>query len=163
MKKGFTMIELLVATSLFAVLSGIVSGSFISIMKSQRSIVSFINANDNASFVFEQMVREIRTGSGFSVNRDADELLFTNARGIEVSYKYQDETLKKSEARGEFNNLLSNDVIVKSLKFYLLGENPGDDLPTLVTMALRLKSGESSLEGLEINLETSVTSRLLDL
>ena len=160
--RGFTMIELLVAMGLFALLSGIVSGSFINIMKSQRSIISFVTANDNASLVFEQMAREFRTGSNFSLTNEI--LSFTNSRGTQVAYKLEDKNIQRSEGGNdsEFNALLSSDVIVESLKFYLSGNRQGGGLPPMITMALTLKSGKASMGGLEINLQTSVVSRSLD-
>ena len=79
-KKGFTMIELLVAMGLFVVVMGIASTVFVQSLRAQRSIVALMAANDNASLSLEQMMREIRTGSNFLTNNDQTELVFFSQR-----------------------------------------------------------------------------------
>ncbi len=59
---GFTLVELLVAIGLFAVIATIASGGFISALRTQRRVASLISAESNVTLVLEQMAREERTG-----------------------------------------------------------------------------------------------------
>lgn len=62
MKKGFTLIEMLVTVSLFAIIITIAVGSFTNAERTQRQVSSLISAQSNVSLVVEQMSRAIRTG-----------------------------------------------------------------------------------------------------
>lgn len=61
-RKGFTLVELLVAMGIFTIVISIATGGFISSLRTQRQVASLISAQSNASLVLEQMAREIRTG-----------------------------------------------------------------------------------------------------
>ena len=61
------------------------------------------------------------------------------------------------------NALISNDVRIQFLKFYLHGaDSRGDNMPTLVTLVFTLSGGRGLIENIEINLQTSISSRILD-
>lgn len=121
-KNGFTLIELLVAMGIFVIVISIVSVSFIQGLRTQRSIIALMEANDNVSLVLEQMAREIRTGYQFCAksypisypipNTMASnphiplaycsdlanyELVFVNALNKVVWYKFEDQALWKEE------------------------------------------------------------------
>jgi prepilin-type N-terminal cleavage/methylation domain-containing protein len=61
-QRGFTLIEMLVAIGVFAVVVAIATGGFVNSLRTQRQVASLISAQSNASLVLEQMAREIRTG-----------------------------------------------------------------------------------------------------
>ena len=63
---GFTMIELLVAISVFSILIAISSGIFITSLRSNRAAIALITANNDASLTLDQMSRMIRKGGGTS-------------------------------------------------------------------------------------------------
>jgi len=103
--KGVSLIELMVAVSVFIILITIAIGSFIQSMKTQRITLALISANDSMNLSVEQMAREIRTGYlfctrhvGAATTTDlgcgnlADfsgdyEIQFVNADGIFVRYR----------------------------------------------------------------------------
>ncbi len=62
MKKGFTLIELMVTVSLFAIIITIAVGGFTNAIRTQRQVASLIAAQSNVSLTLEQMTRQIRTG-----------------------------------------------------------------------------------------------------
>ncbi|MGD1003683.1 MAG: type II secretion system protein [Minisyncoccia bacterium] len=62
MKKGFTLIEMLVTVSLFAIIITIAVGGFTNAERTQRQVSSLISAQSNVSLALEQMSRDIRTG-----------------------------------------------------------------------------------------------------
>ena len=77
------------ALSFFIVFTVIASGSFIRALRTQRAIVALIAANDNANLSIEQIAREIRTGSNFSLA--GNDLNFSNAN-IQVIYRLNSST-----------------------------------------------------------------------
>ena len=65
MEKGFTLIEMLVTVSLFAIIITIAVGGFTNAERTQRQVSSLISAQSNVSLALEQMSRDIRTGYYF--------------------------------------------------------------------------------------------------
>jgi prepilin-type N-terminal cleavage/methylation domain-containing protein len=62
MKKGFTLIEMLITVGLFVVIITIAVGGFTNAIRTQRQVSSLISAQSNVSIALEEMAREIRTG-----------------------------------------------------------------------------------------------------
>ncbi len=85
-QKGFTIVELIVAMSLFVVLISIAVGAFININRNQRIIVALMAANDNMGLTLEQMAREIRTGYNFC-EISKEKIQFVNAKDQVIRYR----------------------------------------------------------------------------
>jgi prepilin-type N-terminal cleavage/methylation domain-containing protein len=158
-KKGFTMIELLVAMSLFVVVMGVASTVFIQSLRTQRSIVALMAANDNASLSIEQMMREIRIGSNFTTNMEKTELSFVSQRKGNVVYRWN-----KDEKTIERNGvaLTSKNVAVEYLYFDLFGAGPNDGASTRAVIRLGVSSNEERATDIITNIQTTVSSRQLD-
>lgn len=153
-QKGFTIIELMVAMSLFVIVVGISSGVFIRSLRTQRALVSLMAANDNASQTLEQMTREIRIGTAFSAN--GSRLSFTNADNESVAY---DLVEGKMERNGKV--LTASNVLVKYLSFIVRGADEGDGVSTRVTILLGI-SARGKMESFITRLQTTVAARVLD-
>jgi prepilin-type N-terminal cleavage/methylation domain-containing protein len=62
MRKGFTLIETVIAIGLFSIIISIAIGGFVNALHIQKELAELIAAQSNASEAIEQMTREIRTG-----------------------------------------------------------------------------------------------------
>lgn len=153
-KDGFTLIELMVAMSLFVIVVGIASGTFVRSLRTQRQVVSLMAANDNASFALERMVREIRTGTAFS--SAGDRLSFTNDEGEAVSYD-----IAEGAVRRNGQPLTASTVLATHLAFSLSGAEVGDGQSTRVTIFLGV-SARGRMESFVTRLQTTVSARVLD-
>lgn len=153
-KRGFTIIELMVAMSLFVIVVGIASGTFINSLRTQRNVVGLMAANDNASLTLEQMTREIRTGSAFSAAGNT--LTFTNYEDTPVSYSLTDGKILRNGAP-----LTATNVFVQYLSFVTRGEEVGDGRSTRVTIMMGVSS-RGRLESFVTRLQTTVSARILD-
>jgi prepilin-type N-terminal cleavage/methylation domain-containing protein len=67
---GFTLIELMVATSIFVVVMLIAMGSLLIASDSARKAQSLRSAMDNVSFAIETMSRALRVGTDYSCDTD---------------------------------------------------------------------------------------------
>ena len=157
--KGFTIVELLVATALFVIVVGIASGVFVQSLRIQQLAVTLMAANDNASLTLEQMAKEIYISSQFSTNLDKTELSFISQREGNVVYKFN-----KSEGIIERNGvaLTSRNVKVQYLFFDLLGSDLNDGQSTRITIRLGVSANNKRVEDIITNLQTTVSSRQLD-
>jgi Tfp pilus assembly protein PilW len=164
---GFTVIELLVAMTLFLIVIGVVSGVFIQSLKNQRITASLISVNNNMGLVIEQMSREIRTGFDFcpmsgSVNCSNTILVFTNASNKNIVYSLENGSITRSENGGPSNIITSSDTEISNLIFIVSGESKGDNLQPLVTMAFSIQGKNPTLEkaGIITHIQTSISSRV---
>lgn len=156
------MVELLVAMALFIISVTIASGGFIRALKTQKAIVALIAANDNASLSIEQMAREIRTGSDFSLN--GEDLTFLNVYNTQVTYRLNNSTnaIEKSEGGNNFRPITAANVKINSLKFYLFGQSSGDNYSPRITITSNISPDIPAIQNISANLQTTVSARMLD-
>jgi prepilin-type N-terminal cleavage/methylation domain-containing protein len=169
MRKGFTMIELLVAVGLFAIVTSIAMGGFANALRTQRQSAGLIGANSNVSLVLEQISREIRTGYDFCVNGQncpsLGELSFKNAKKQVVTYCLDQGGIMRGTGPGGcgaagIQKITADNVLVQHLEFYLDGNRPGDGRQPRITIAIGVSSKESGISGNVINLQTTLSPRL---
>ena len=156
---GFTLVELLVAMTLFIVVIGISAGSFIQILRSQRMIVSLISANNNAVLTLEEMTREVRTGRDF--REEGGDFSFVNSRSENVIYHRNpaDSSLEKSVNAGDFKKLTAVDVRVTRFSFSIFQGDSGSPFPPRITMLVAVGAAGLPFETPVINLQMSVSAR----
>lgn len=185
--RGFTMIELLVSISVFAVIVAIVSGIFITSLRSNRTSVALITANSDGQLALEQMTRMIRKGNkeDFIVSKvdsdGADTLNYDELAYKCISFIYDgkfityrwDKAGRKLESNivsissgppncntddGIFNEIISENLRVDFADFKMSGQ--GDSYP-LITIVLRVGAKKTLITSSQafINLQTSVSPR----
>jgi len=64
-EEGSTLIELLIALSIFSIFVVVAIGGFIQSLSNQRLVLKLMSATDNMSLTIEQMMREMRVGTDF--------------------------------------------------------------------------------------------------
>jgi len=154
--KGFTIIELIVSTGLFVVLVALASGSFIQALRTQRIVTSLSISMNDASFVIEQIAREVRVGFNFSGGGNT--LSFNDSVGNLVSYKLSGTSIERCEGGCSGNIITSPDVKIDNLEFIVQGNASGDGEPPRVTILLSV-IGEKDIR---VHLQTTISSRILD-
>jgi len=161
-RSGFTIVELLVALTLFSIVVSIAVGGFVRALRIQRQLAAFVAANGNVSLAIEQMAREIRTGRDFSSSRP-DVLSFTNARGEQVVYALDDarDAVTRRVDLGDAAPITSETVIVDALSFALLFERTDDPYPTRVTIGLSVAPKGDNVGQSEVRLQTTISARSL--
>lgn len=167
-RAGFTLIEMMVAMTLFAVVVSIAMGGFVQALRSQRQITALMSANDAMSFTIEQIAREVRTGRFFSVGgNDSSQLLFTNSKGEGVAYCYdaQDEVVKRAVVASgvatcsDAKTISAAVVRVRSMRFILLEDN---QYPPRVTILFSVSpKNEIGVADTIFRLQTTISGRNL--
>ncbi len=166
-KSGFTLLELLIASSIFLILIALASGTFIQTLRTQRIITNLTESMNNAAFTIEQIAREVRLGFNFNDRTgEVDTLTFTNSDGDDISYKLI--TYNGGESRGigrctgsgctDYAPITSPDVYVEKMSFVLKGAERGDGFPPRITILITVK-GEKDIR---VSLQTTISSRVID-
>lgn len=155
-KAGFTLVELLIAMGIFVVVIGISSSIFIQSFRSQRSLVSLIAVNSNASLTMEQMARELRTGVGFP-DSGGNSIAFTNSVGEAVTYQHN-----SSQGSVERNGkkITADNIWVSKLDFSIFkGSSAADIYPARITIVLQVGTPRLGSGAGIANLQTTVSAR----
>lgn len=125
--QGYTLIELIIAVGLFALIMTLASGAYFVMIGINRQTQSITAGINDLSFALETMTRGIRTGADYSCSGSGDcpnggsSFSFMNANGAQVSY-----SLSSSAIWATVNGVSSpltdaSAVTMTSLTFYVSG------------------------------------------
>ncbi|MBI5306636.1 prepilin-type N-terminal cleavage/methylation domain-containing protein [Candidatus Wolfebacteria bacterium] len=188
--KGFTLIELIVAMSVFVILTSVAVGGFINMMRNQRIVTAMMAVNDNMGLTLEQMAREIRTGYNFC-RISSSKIQFVNAKNEVVRYRLNNESVEKgisatsgsqtpgcddaSDSWFSYGKIIADNVSINKFDIKVCGKNidnsivlgncgSGDSrFPPRITLSLSITSAEPDVKkiGVYVNTQTTVSSRII--
>jgi len=171
MRKGFTLIELIVSMTIFLIVMVSVIELFGSGIKAQKKSLALQTLSDSASYTIEYMSRTIRmakkdlTGTYISTGCNFE----TIANGIRfLNYEREDQLFildngqvkEKKDDDSEFTALTSDNFQVNKLSFNISGECQTDDLQPKVTIIMEIQTKE--IEPQTLNIQTTISQRDLD-
>lgn len=167
---GLTLIEVLVAMSIFLMVIAIVVNVFVSGSNSQRKILEFNATQREAGYLMETISRELRMAIAIDSTQENNSnhiIEFTNYDGILIKYCRSDSDGNCTEGGKYFSregeNINSSDIEIDRLIFYVTDNFDGlvpveDKKQPIVTISMKVKSTGSS--GTELILQNSVSMRL---
>jgi prepilin-type N-terminal cleavage/methylation domain-containing protein len=177
LEKGFSLVELMVAMSIFILVLTISSGSILNIFNANQKSKSLRSVMDNLNTTLESMTRTIR----FSINyhcgstgtltspqncggAGSNTLVVTASNGATVKYSLVNGRIVRTIG-GVDSFLTSPDVNITNLTFRVYGADPYPDLlqPQVIIVIGGVVSlpGKSSVDS-TFTLETTVTQRIFD-
>ncbi|MDO8593064.1 MAG: prepilin-type N-terminal cleavage/methylation domain-containing protein [bacterium] len=175
-EKGVSLIELLVAVTLFAFLILAAAGIFKMVVDGQRNAISAQNIQENMRYALEKMSKEIRMAQisnteclstavkkVFNITTDINDnnkLYFKNQYGACVTYYLENNRLKVIS--GINSDFVTPDKIqVSNLRFYAVDDLIGAFHSTqpYVTMAMDIKAAGLALHEQKMKIQITVSSR----
>jgi len=167
--QGFTLIEMIVAVSLFTVVMFVAVGALLAISDANRKATALRVVMENLNFAIESMSRSIRTGTDYSCDgggncSGGDTLSFTDQYGSAVTYQY-DGNAKSILVRkdlGSLKGITSSEVEVESLKFYVAGVGAGDGIQPRVIITVKGKAGSKEKLKTDFSIQTTVSQRQIE-
>jgi prepilin-type N-terminal cleavage/methylation domain-containing protein len=182
MKKGFTLIEIMVAVSIFLVVMSISMGSVLGIFEVNRKSHSLKTVMSNLNLAVESMAREIRFGKNYHCCTDgacsgdlavvrncplgSTGMSFLSSSDVQIVYRLTNGVIEKStDGGGTYIPVTSPEVVIEDLSFYVLGAG-GISVNTLQPKALvKIKGrvGDPNRGASNFTLQTLVSQRPLDL
>ncbi len=151
-RQGFTLLEFIVAITVFLVVITVAVGGFVRALKTHRQAMSLMAANSNVSAAIEQISREIRTGSNFVISGGA--LTFDNADGAPVTYEASGGSITRTSL-SPAQSITDNNVIVDYLRFNL---GPINNYPPRIIINLGIRPNQPEINT-SINFQTTISSR----
>jgi prepilin-type N-terminal cleavage/methylation domain-containing protein len=88
--KGFTLMEVMVAVSIFAIVVTVGIGALLTINNSYRKAQTSRQAVDSLTYILESMSRSFRTGSSWAATGtgSSSNFLFTDQDGVDIEYEF---------------------------------------------------------------------------
>lgn len=179
--KGFTLIELMVATSIFVIVMLASMSSLFILLNSGKSSRALRSAMDNVNFAMESITRSIRMGtnyycasSGATVNLTdltSSNVQDCNSGGTLIAFKPQDATalyktayqlsngsIQMTMNGGPWTSITSSDVTIDQLRFFVKGSSPTDNIQASVYIIV--KGTVTTKEGsISFSLQTMASQR----
>ena len=159
--KGFSLIEMLVATSIFMIIMIVVSGIYIRVLDLQRRAQGAARVQENILFVVETLSREIRvsqivTADDASCTTSSIEL--SHPVNGTVEYQLAGGIIQRKQGIGAFEDLTSSEVEFTSFNLCIKGQG-GDDIQARVTVLLTAESAASARHRVPFTIQTTIASR----
>lgn len=177
-KEGMTLIEMIVAISIFVVLVFISSNIFITILSGQRRSIAHQNTQENMRYVYEVLGKEIRqaqrsdmdcysTGTDtntkrvYNTNPPKNALYFKNKAGECVSYFLDGDVLMVRRGSG---NVAATPVFLKisGLSFEVVDNFVSGSAPRVqprVTFKMKAETHTSVIDNIILYMQTTISSR----
>jgi prepilin-type N-terminal cleavage/methylation domain-containing protein len=181
---GFTLIEIMVAVSIFSIVMLVAIGAVLSIVSANRKAQSLNAVINNLNFALEGMARDLRTGYDYDCDAGISGLDDCPLGGSEVLFKSSQYKSSVTYSRDVDSNglgsitrsvsgssvpLTGNEVNIKSLKFYVVNTKKLviSDLNSDYLTPKIIITVQGEFKGFgdvtEFNLQTMVTQRRLDI
>jgi prepilin-type N-terminal cleavage/methylation domain-containing protein len=135
-KKGFTLVELMVVVGILSIIMLVISQPLASIIKYQRESQIQDNMRDNLQFVINKIEKELKTSSGVAVIPGGAGLTFRDQNGGLVTYSLNNNEILKNSTRLTENTIFR----VMNLRFW---ENTTTNLTTMSIEAESLDNRDS--------------------
>jgi prepilin-type N-terminal cleavage/methylation domain-containing protein len=175
-QRGYTLVELIVAVGLFALVMLLASGAYIMMISLNRQVQGIAIGINNLSFALETMTRDIRTGTlyncgvaGGDCTSGGTSFSFTNSGGIPVKYDLAGTTLQRT-ASGIASGLTDPlSVSISKLTFYVTGTGkpasavPDFEQPRVTIIVTGTVAGASGKPPQAFTVETGATMRGTDI
>jgi len=178
-REGFTLVEIMVALSLFLVVMTVAMGAVLSIFDANRHTQAESIVMNNLNLALEGLSRELRFGTAYHC-ADAGSLLslttpqncpsgntlisFLSSDGQQMVYRFSGTALERSSDGGSsFVAVTAPEIVLENVKFYVFGTGVGSpDTQPKVVMVVKGYSGEKANVRTEFSLETLVSERKLE-
>lgn len=154
--KGFTLVELMMVMAIFGIISSVAITIYFQLVQATNRATIVAQVEQNASYVMEIMVREIRKAGCAEVDAGALNLEGPECSGVEVIFSTADGNLVKTEDLTEtvINN--PSQVLVQSLSFSV--DPTGQSVTIDLVMESARPAAHSEFTG-ELSLHETVTLR----
>ena len=169
--RGFTLVELIVAVGLFALVMTIASGAYIIMIGASRHAQAIATGVDNLSFALDEMTREIRTGTQYSCGggdcTGGSQFSFTDPSGATITYARGTQQGVSGTVYDITRNglpITDSSVNVTSLSFTTFGISSGHTLqPRIIMVIAGQVSAGPAVPAEDFTVETSATMRGINL
>ena len=179
-RQGFTLVEMMVATSLFIIVVTISMGAILSIFEANRKAQASKTVMDNLNLALEDMARTVRFGTNHhcentgtlsqprncSNNVSGSNFLAVNFKGQTIVYRRSGNTIQRSNNGGaSYTDITSpQNIVIESLTFRVFGTSQSDYFQPYVLVVIKGYSGNPNRPSKStFSIQTIMSQRKLDI
>ena len=155
--RGFTLMEVMVAVSIFAIVVTVGIGALLTINNSYRKAQTSRQAVDSLTYILESMSRSIRTARSWDAGNGSQRFGFTDQDGVPTSYDYGPGEIFMT-TDGVPYKLNPENVFIDRLLFTEFAV-PGQQSYLQINIAGTITSGQDTSK---FSFQTGVSKRSLD-
>ncbi len=182
-KRGYTLLEMIVAVGIFSVVMLAATGAYLTLINLDRQARAMNDVVSNLTFAVDSMSRAVRTGTGYKcdnisgsgancINGSSNSTLgFTDSESPNRSVVY---SLSGGQimasicspapcAGGSVSALTDPRITVQSLRFYVRGVGVGDGIQPQVTFTIAGLLTTGVGKSVNFSIEGGATQRLLEI
>ena len=170
--RGFTLIELMTAISIFIIIMTVAMGSILNIFDINRKARSLKTVINNLNSAVDSMSREMRFGRIYHCGSGSVEvpqncpsgdtsMSFLSSNGEQITYRFNNNVIEKQVDNGGYVAVTAQEITIDSMVFYTLGAGTGDTLQPKVIIQMKSHAGTGKSRS-DFTLETLVSQRVLD-
>jgi prepilin-type N-terminal cleavage/methylation domain-containing protein len=179
--RGFTLVEMLVAVGLFALIAVFALGSVVTIFDANKKAQASKTVVDNLNLSIENMVRTIRFGDhyfcGLTTESDAvmdcdyptgGNSISVTFKGVRTLYSLWGNQIKKSDTGAlscsdpSMQAITSTDTVIDYFKFYVFNTASSDSSQSYVRVVIKGHVGAKSTTKTDFSIETLISQIVLD-
>lgn len=191
MRKGFTLIEVLVSVSIFSIVMLVATGSVFSIVEANKKTHTLKSVMTNLNFALESMTRNIRVGTAYRCMDSSGTTVSDptygdcttgnvgfhltsnlasgpNAGNYPLEYTFKTDSNGVGRIYRQFIGLDSSpvpitaaEINITGMKFFAIGSASGDGKQPKVVITIQGYAGTDSTKS-NFNIETMVSQRAID-
>jgi prepilin-type N-terminal cleavage/methylation domain-containing protein len=177
-KKGFTLVEMLIAVGLFTLIASISLGAILSIFDANRRSRSSKTVVDNLNLSIENMVRTVRFGDRYHCGTsgglsnpqncsNGDTFLAVRFESNTHTYRYCNNSEIRWSSTGQTNcnnmaPITSSDMVVEYLRFYVFNTSTSDQKQPYVIAVIKGYVGNKPTIQSKFSIQTVMSQRIID-
>ncbi len=179
MNKGFTLVELLIAVTVFTAISTTAFGIMASLIHKQERVMNMHTLTENSSYALEYIQRAVRmaqkddggcitSGENYAHSGGNSTIQFLDYESFchrfSLSSGQIQETISTDDTAGNLGSataFTSDKIDVTSLVFNLNGESGADSIQPRVT--IEFEANSKYFSDVQINIQSTASQRNLDL
>lgn len=173
MKRGFTLIELMVALSIFIIVMTISMGSILGVFDANRKSRSLKTVLNNLDLAVESMAKEMRFGKNYhcgsgtvtvpqNCSGGGTLMSFLSSDNVQITYSLNNQAIEKQVGSGIYIAVTAPEIVIDGLTFYTLGAGTSNTLQPKVIMIIKSHAGTGKGRT-DLTLETLISQRALDI
>jgi prepilin-type N-terminal cleavage/methylation domain-containing protein len=171
-KRGFTIIEMVLAVAVFTVVSLIAAGALLAIADANRKAQTFKSVVNNVNFALESIARNLRTGRSYS-SEDFNQtsscltgykigISFTSQEDENISYYLSGTQIMRKVGSETAVGITAPEVKITKFCLRVLGTGATDDTqPNVLMLVSGLMEGRERSQS-RFDIQTLITQRLID-
>ena len=171
---GFTLVEMIVAVGLFAIVMIICVSALLSLVHANRKAQALQSVMNNLNIALDGVVRSVRMGSGYSCDGagdcadGGDEFSFQpfgDSAEPRWHYRLSGGQLERSTSESiQYEAITAPEVQIETLSFFVVGTARGDAVqPKLIIVARGSAGALGTSARTSFHIQATAVQRLLDL